>query len=153
MSPALKEGWLIEYIPVNLKEVKSGDVVIYSKFTGKEPLICQRVLCKIRWGKRLFFFLRGDNSIYHGLIPAENIVGKLTDARDIINNTRIERKVWQRGSFCLSFYNYFFCFIYIILFSVKIALFGRRKNAITSLIFKCFCKTHHLLPKVFVKQK
>ena len=153
MSPALKEGWLIESIPADLEEIKIGDVLIYSKFNSNEPFICQRVLCKVKLGKQLFFLMRGDNTIYHGLIASKYIVGKVTDAWDIINHRKVDREIWQRKSFLLSFYNSFFCYSYIVLYYIKLAIIGKKRHAITSLIHKYCCKAHYLLPKICGKLK
>lgn len=125
MHPTLKEGYKVMISPVRLEDIKTGDLIIV---VINNQIICHRFIRSINIGKKLFWFLKGDNvrSLHIALTP--DIVGRVTEVLDE-NTQKVNKRLWSKSEFSISNTS---LFIYAIFWQIKMSLFGRKKFSFSS---------------------
>lgn len=77
MQPLVRDGDILLVSPANGQNIRPGDAVLFINQFGRAVL--HRVIRKKRQEGKWFFWLQGDQAAtIDGIIPQEQILGKLT---------------------------------------------------------------------------
>lgn len=134
MYPTLRDGWELKVKPVDGKEIRYGDIVVFDQ----NGLICHRIIAKFRWNKKLYFVHRGDPEAIGRVLEEKDLVGRVIEVFDA-EGKRIDENAWKwapEPSFKFRILN---C-IYPTLFLIKRLFFGKRQSRFTRWIRKVFWK-------------
>ncbi|MDD5120559.1 MAG: S26 family signal peptidase [Candidatus Omnitrophica bacterium] len=78
MEPALKDGWKVRILPVDIGSIKTGDIVVF----GKNGLTCHRIVACLKFFGRSYFFQKGDNSPAGSILEEDDLIGKVSEVFD-----------------------------------------------------------------------
>ena len=91
MSPTLIPGDLVLIVPGNWKKCAVGDIIV---FREAHSLTSHRLIGKIRFPGKAFFFQQADGMNHGGFIPVESVIGTCaTMRRHNTETTLLDRKI------------------------------------------------------------
>ena len=125
MYPALQNNWKVKVKPVDIKEIKAGDIVVF----GRKKLICHRVVGKCTYNKKIYLIQKGDAHTIGGFLEEKDFLGKVVEVFDS-EDKKVNEKIWQKPVKDFKkaeFLNY----TYLVLALIKGFLFNRKQNRFT----------------------
>jgi len=76
MSPFIRDGEIIEIVPIDIKKIKSGDIIFYR--SNSKKLVIHRVIKRILENGKIVFITKGDFSpTFDQCIHSNNVLGKV----------------------------------------------------------------------------
>lgn len=136
MYPALQEGWNAQVSPVKMKELRIGDIIV---FTKRGELIIHRVVGKIKVNDKTVLLQKGDNeSVPHSIQEAQ-LIGKLSRVFNA-DSREIPLKLWRyRDKNELIIFN-LLNILYIILYRIKKIIFRDKKNSFVRFFYTSYLR-------------
>jgi len=134
MYPALQEGWSAEVSPAKMKELRIGDIIVFSK---RDELIIHRVIAKVNLNGKTVLLEKGDNESVVNSIPEAQVIGKLSRVFNA-DNQELPPKLWRyRDRKKLIIFG-LLNILYMILYRIKKIIFGDKKNKFVTFFYASY---------------
>lgn len=130
MSPTIRQGWKVKLEPVRPELIDTEDIIVFER----DIFICHRIVAKIRFGSKIYFLHKGDNSNIGGILTEQSILGKVIEVFDE-DSCKVDKKRWQFNS--TKNIN-FLHFVYLFLYLIKRFIWKENKNHLSCSINRIF---------------
>lgn len=149
MEPVLRHGDLLRIDPVNVDNIKIGNIVLFCE-QGKTKPVCHRVIGVYgKKGKRIFLE-KGDNSCHIGLVKEEDILGGLSYVQDV-DGARVIRQDYQANICLISVFSGIIIFHKRILGFIKKRFFPRGLNRLAGCLARVVWKGYSFIANSIVR--
>jgi signal peptidase I len=149
MEPTFRDGDKVKIEPVEAKDIKIGDIVIFER----DILVCHRILGRFRQGGKIYFWEKGDNSGCIGYISEDDIIGKAAYLieRDMVKNP--DPYLSRQSVTTLSFLQTVMCPYIKTAGLIKRYIFFGKKNLFSDILGTLVRKMHYFCFGIITRKK
>lgn len=132
MAPLIRIGDKVKVKTTSTEAIGFGDIIIFRK---EEKLVIHRVVAKGKFDRQPFFLQKGDRSSFPFRIPAERVLGKVSEIHKPLRCIKLNSRKGQFLNLLLAVRSYLTCFIQPNLPAKERALLGNRKYQLLHCVF------------------
>lgn len=132
MAPLIRIGDKVKVRTTSTEAIGFGDIIV---FREEEKLVIHRIVAKRKFERQIFFLQKGDRSSLPYRIPAECILGKVSEIHKPSRCIRLNSRKGRFLNFILAVRSYLACFIQPNLPAKERALLGNRKYQLLHCVF------------------
>ena len=132
MAPLIRIGDKVKVKTTSPEAIGFGDIIVYRE---EEKLVVHRVVAKGKFDRQPFFLQKGDRSSSPLRIPAECVLGKVSEIHKPSRCIRLNSRKWRFLNLLLAVRSYLTCFTQPNLPPKERALLGNKKYQLLHCVF------------------
>lgn len=132
MAPLIRIGDKVKVNTTSAEAIGFGDIIVFRK---EDKLVIHRVVTKGKFDRQPFFLQKGDRSSFPSRIPAECVLGKVSEIHKPSRCIRLNSRKGRFLNFLLAVRSYLNCFTQPNLPAKERALLGNRKYQLLHCVF------------------
>lgn len=132
MAPLIRIGDKVKVKTTSTEAIGFGDIIVYRE---EEKLVVHRVVAKGEFDRQPFFLQKGDRSSFPFRIPAECVLGKVSEIHKPSRCIRLNSRKGRFLNLLLAVRSYLTCFTQPNLPAKERALLGNRKYQLLHCVF------------------